>query len=325
MMRQAEEAGELSLDQGLCQELHLTPVAALGEQTWHCQDAQGAALVLKTGPAAALASGPFLEKLAHLYTAFDYPRLLAWQPGRFLLYPYISGQLLAQEDFEAPEHQAAVLELAGQLTALFQSLRLAPMFQTLKTRPLEKALAAEKASQTSAGLSLGLDSPPSRRGEIAQSYHWAVELVRNRSAQLSAAGVPPTLFAAFQDKLEQTTSIHLTPSGTNLAHTVFTPEHLIRCPEGRFGIVGWQVAPRPYNYMRLKYLAWSLIHSQAPEILSRYRAYLAQVPKVSPPWATAMTFSIALIETWAEGPPVMNYPEEKLTALVAFMEEALGG
>lgn len=325
MMRGAEQARELSPAQDLCQELHLTPVAALGEQTWHCQDGKGTALILKTGPPAALASGRFLEKLAHLYAAFQYPRLVAWQPGRFLLYPYIGGQKLAQEDFEAPEQQAAVMELAGQLIALFQSLRLAPMFQTLKTRHLEKALAEENAPQTSGSLSLGLDTRPSRRSEIAQSYHWAVELVRNRSAQLIAAGVPQTLFAAFQEKLEQTTSIHLTPSGTNLAHTAFTPEHLIQCPEGHFGIVGWQVAPRPYNYMRLKYLAWGLVHSPAPDILPRYQAYLAQVPKVSPPWATAMTLALALIETWCETAPIVNYREEKLAALVAFMEEGLGG
>ncbi|MFP3866629.1 MAG: hypothetical protein ACLFUU_00510 [Desulfobacteraceae bacterium] len=319
-----QKAREITAFQKLCCDLHLTPVEALGVQTWRCDDPNGQAVVLKTGPQVA-AAGQFLEKLAHLYAAFDYPQLISWQPGRFLLYPYIRGQLLAQEDFEAPDQQAAIMDLAGKLTALFQSLRLAPMFQTLKTRRLAEELAEQVNCPNPACLNLGLNCQPARRGEIAQSYHWAGELVRNRNAPLIAEGGPATLLAAFQDKLEQTTSIHLTPSGTNLAHTAFTPEHIIQCPEGRFGIVGWQVAPRPYNYMRLKYLAWSLIHTEAPEILSRYQAFLAKMPKVSPPWATAMTFTLALIEAWTEVPPLVNHREEKLAALVAFMEEALGG
>ncbi|MBW1987783.1 MAG: hypothetical protein JRI50_11310, partial [Deltaproteobacteria bacterium] len=318
------KAGENTALQKICRDLHLNPVEALGVQTWRCDDLNGQAVVLKTGPQVA-AAGQFLEKLAHLYAAFEYPRLISWQPGRFLLYPYISGPLLAQNDFEGPDRQAAIMELAGQLTALFQSLRLAPMFQALKTRRFEEELVGESGHQTPARLHLGLNCHPARRGEIAQSYHWGLDLAKTRSAQLIAAGGPPTLLAAFQNKLEQTTSIHLTPSGTNLAHTAFTPEHIIQCPEGRFGIVGWQVAPRPYNYMRLKYLAWSLIHTAAPEIFSRYQAYLAKMPKISPPWATAMTFTLALIEAWCEATSDMNYREEKLAALVAFMEEALGG
>lgn len=313
----------------LFQRLNLIPIEALGKWAWHCQAANGTALVLKTGPRASAPVGEFLEKLSHLYTPFHYPRNLGLEAGRFLLYPYITGQVLAQEDFETPAIQAAIMELAGRLGALFRSLRLAPMYQAFKSRWFEAELADEAARVRPARLHMERQNQPDTlshgRREAVQSYHWAVNLVKTQGPRLIAADGPSAaLMAAFLAKVEQTTSIHLSARGTNLAHAAFTPEHLLICPDGQLGVVGWEIGPRPYNYMRLRYLAWSLIYSDNPDILRRYRSFLTRVPTVSPRWATYMGFALGLMESWPESPSVLTRRREKLAALTTFLEDSLG-
>lgn len=328
MRREEQEAKDSRELQDIWRRLHLTPVTGLGKWAWQCQSADGAAVVMKTGARASWATGNFLDQLSHLYTPFHYPQLLALEPQQYLLYPYISGEVLGREDFEGHASRAAIMDLAGHLVALFRSLKLAPMYRALKTRTFAHTLAQEAAGGRPACLSVGQESHPGglfqRRWEAMQSYQWAQELVSSREATIGAAAGPSAIqWPAFRARVEETTSIHLPSGSTNLAHTAFTPEHVLRAADGHFGIVGWQLGCRPYNYMRLKYLAWSLLHTERPDVLRRYRTYLSEVPTVSHPSTTALTFVLCLLETWPEAIQNLHHPEEKLAALAAFMEDSL--
>jgi hypothetical protein len=314
--------------QELFDRLHLTPVAALGNRTWRCLDRQGADLVLKMGRAASQVNYDFLGKIAHLYTPFLFPQPVGFEADNFLIYPYLSGNLLSEGDFESQEKRVAVQDLAGRLTAMFSSLRLAPMYQSLKSRQLERELAVADEKGPPTYPSLGLEAPPDglaqRRWESAQSYQWTQDLLKVRIPRLISCGdLTPIPGEQFARKVEQTISLHQPPSGINLAHTAFTPEHILLCPDGRFGIIGWQVEPRPYNYMRLKYLAWSFIHSTQADILSRYRNNLAELPTICSPAVSALGFVLCLLEIWPESNDLLPHRAEKLAALAALMEASL--
>ena len=107
-------------------------------------------------------------------------------------------------------------------------------------------------------------------------------------------------WAALRHRVETVTSIHWRGHGSNLAHTCFTPEHLLITGPKSLGLVGWQVAPRPYNYMRYRYLAWCLVHSTRGEIENRYRHCLETMPAIQYSAANSLTFVLSLLETWVE-------------------------
>jgi hypothetical protein len=128
---------------------------------------------------------------------------------------------------------------------------------------------------------------------------------------------------ALRQRTESITSIHLTVHGSNLAHTRFTPEHILNTGKNHWGLVSWQVAPRPYNYMRYKYLAWSLIHSTRGDIANRYRNYLHMMPSINPSAANSLTFALSLLETWVDAREGIDLRSEKLQTISHFIEEAL--
>ncbi len=305
--------------------LKLSAVTALGPRAWRGLTPAGEEAVLKTGPGAAPGAVELLRKLPHLFTPCRYPRVLAAEPGSYLLYAFISGEPLSRGEGGAAA-RAQVYELAGRLAAMFRSLSLVGMYRTMTGRGHERELAGEAAGGRRAILPTGLAADTGglarRRSEAVQSYAWAQELMSRGRAAL-ATEVPAGLWAALAARVEHTTSIHLSPGGSLLAHTAFTPEHVLACPDGELGVVSWQTAPRPYNYMRLRYLAWGLMHGGEPAGPGAYRELLAQVPAVSYTGAASLSLALALIETWLEAGAAMAHGGAPREALAGFLEDAL--
>ena len=128
---------------------------------------------------------------------------------------------------------------------------------------------------------------------------------------------------ALRQRVETVTSIQLTGHGSILAHTCFTPEHILITGPNRWGLMGWQVAPRPYNYMRYRYLAWSLVHSTLGEIENRYQVHVKHLPTIHSSAANSLTFALSLLETWVETRELIEFREEKFRTILKFLDEAL--
>jgi hypothetical protein len=312
----------------LARALGLSLETALGQHSWLARTQAGASVVLKTGPAASGQLGDFLAKCKALYPSFAYPRIVSAQPDSYLVYHFIPGDSLRDRDVEAEPTRAAAFDLSGRITALFRSLRLAPLFQGLQeqavTQPGSSGVAARRLASLGSGLACQVDGLAIRRWEASQSYAWAQGVVPHCSLHwptqdtgLSACWSP------LRDRIEQVTSIHLNTPGSNLAHTCFTPEHLLLTPGGGWGVIGWRVAPRPYNYMRYRYLAWCLVHTDQSDIESRYRNYLAAMPAIQIFAASSLTFILSLLETWVETTAAIPLRAEKVQTLCRFIDEAL--
>lgn len=321
--RQADHTDFAALARHLS--LHLEK--PLGPRTWLGQTPTGGLAVIKAGPGASEYLQHLLSQIKTLYPPFDFPRIRAAEPGFYLVYDFIPGQSLGDLDFESEAALSAAFDLSGRITALFRSLKLVPMFQGLQDHASQGGtlgLAARRLQALSANLDCQTDGLAVRRWEACQSYAWAQEIVASCAARWPAADssqTPP--WAALQDQLETVTSIHLTAHGSNLAHTRLTPEHLLRTEAGGWGVVGWQVAPRPYNYMRYRYLAWCLVHSSQGEIEPRCRRWLGLVPTIHAAAAHSLTFALSLLEAWVESDGNLAHRGEKLRAVLTFVNEAL--
>ncbi len=312
----------------LARHLDLQPIRALSDKAWLARQANGDLAVLKTGPGASHTLQDFLRKMAALHPPFAYPRVLAGRPDCYFVYDYLPGSPLSEGDFEAAAVLAGVFDLSGRLTALFRSLKLAPLVQGLHRqatgaeqsgRPAAKRLAALGASlgQRQDGLAV-------RRWEASQSYAWAQAIVARCAASWPTADsrLAPA-WSALAARVETITSIHLAVHGSSLAHTAFTPEHLLPAQNDVWGVVGWRVAPRPYNYMRYRYLAWCLVHSPHGDLENRYRRFLADMPAIHSAAAHPLTFALTLLETWVEAGGAVTGRQEKLRAIGQFVTEAL--
>ncbi|WP_449243858.1 hypothetical protein [Desulfobacca acetoxidans] len=312
----------------LARRLNITLREQLGRHAWRGHKPSGAAVVLLTGARAENSIHDLLNTLPKLHPPFAFPRIIAAEPGFFLIYSFIDGAPLSSRDFEAEESLAAAFELSGRLTALFRSLNLASMFQGLvegsELPQNTPSGAAQRLAFLGSRLDQQSDSLAIRRQEASLSYSWARQLPSWCASRWLAADTCPTgLWSALQARVEAVTSIHLPPQGSNLAHTNFTPKHLLVCPPDRWGIVGWQVASRPYNYMRYKYLAWCLVHTEQANIIDRYRRFLALMPAIQYSAAASLTFALCLLETWVEASEPLHHRSEKLAALYAFVEEGM--
>jgi|GEM_PF-4036953 len=310
------------------QSLQLTAITPLGERAWRCLSAAGEDVVLKIGAGAGPAPVDLLRTLPHLYPPFRYPRVLDAEPGAYLLYPFIPGVPLSTAGDLDPAVHGRVYELAGRMAAVFRSLPLAGMFRTLTGRLHERELAGEAAGGRRALLPTGLGAQDGglaqRRREAVQSYDWTREVVRRAGEVLTASGeIPARLWSEWRGRVEDTTSIHFAPGVTLLAHTAFTPEHLLLCPDGELAVVGWRLSPRPYNYMRLSYLAWRLVHSPGAGLMGRARELLTQVPAVGYTAAADLSLGCALLESWVEAGEDIPARQAKLEALLTFMEETV--
>jgi hypothetical protein len=312
----------------LARHLDLSLEKPLGRRAWLGRTEAGNPVVIKSGPGASPALHDFLIKFKSLYPPFDYPQVIAAEPGFYLVYAFISGDLLSEGEFESQEALRAAFELSGRITALFRSLKLAPLFQGMQSKAQEsqdpQGDVGRRLAALGSGLDYQVDGLAIRRWEASQSYAWAQGIMPYCSSRWPGNDLrPAALWSALQDRVETVTSIHLAPQGSNLAHTCFTPEHLLAIPGDRRGIVGWQVAPRPYNYMRYRYLAWCLVHTQQGNIENRYRQFLESMPSIHYSTANFLTFILSLLETWVETQKAIRLRAEKLQTLWSFIDEAV--
>jgi hypothetical protein len=298
----------------------------LGPQTWLGRTQTGLEVVIKCGPGAGADVYDFLIKCNSLYPSFHYPRLIAAEPGFYLLYSFIPGDPLNRGEFESAENLAAAFELSGRVSALYRSLKLATMFQGLQSQAAKGESPREMRAQHLAALGHGLDYRMDglaiRRWEASQSYAWAQAIVEYCAGRWPVND-SPVPWEALRQRVEAVTSIHLTVQGSNLAHTCFTPEHVLTIGKDQWGLVGWQVAPRPYNYMRYRYLAWCLIHTPRGEVEKRYRLHLQSMPTIHRASANSVTFALSLLETWVNTGDAIELRSEKLQAVLKFIDEAL--
>jgi hypothetical protein len=157
------------------------------------------------------------------------------------------------------------------------------------------------------------------------SYAWAQEALAAARVRLEGEGVlPAALWERLAALVEKTTSIHYAPSGSALAHAAFSPEHVLRCPEGGLGVLSWEAAPRPYNFMRLYYLGWCFVHSRAEGASGRARQALKQMPSIDYTAAGLLSFLLAVLTVWQETGQALGGATEKRAAVRAWVEEAAG-
>jgi hypothetical protein len=312
----------------LSRHLNLSLEEQLGHRAWRGLTQAGSPVVLKTGPGVSSKSLDFLVKFKSLCPPFTYPQVISAKPDLYLVYDFIPGDPLSSGKFEAEGSLRTAFELSGRITVLCRSLRLAPMFQGLQDQaaqlPDSQGGAARRLAALGSGLDCQVDGLALRRWEASQSYAWAQGVVpycSSRWPRDDSSLAPP--WPVLRDRVETVTSIHLAAPGSNLSHTCFTPEHLLTLPEDRWGIVGWQVAPRPYNYMRYRYLAWCLVHTAQGDIEKRYRHFLEVMPTIHPSAANSLTFVLSLLETWVETKGAIELRAEKLKAVGSFIDEAL--
>lgn len=312
----------------LARHLDLSLAEPLGPQTWLGRTQAGSAVVMKSGPGASVQVYDFLIKFKSLYPPFEYPRIISAEPGFYLVYDFIPGAPLSAGQFESAAALEAAFELSGRIAALFRSLTLAPMFQGVHrhaTRPQDsQGVTARRLADLGSDLDCHVDGLALSRWEASQSYAWAQAIVPSCSSRWPGdAACLGTRWEALRLRVETVTSIHLLAPGSHLAHTCFTPEHLLTTGDGRWGVVGWQVAPRPYNFMRYRYLAWCLVHTQESDIDKRYRGFLATMPGTQAAAANSLTFALSLLETWVETRGDIKLKGEKFQALLSFIDEAL--
>jgi hypothetical protein len=252
---------------------------APSRHTWHIKDILGKHWVVKS-KAPEDATPELLKNFSVLHPPFHYPQPASDPQEAFLLYPYIQGKLLAEDDFEDPEVIERVMEVIGRVQAAMRSLVMVPFYQ--------EVLGLKGEGKDS------LDSPPdrlsfsriqgtseqqraARHREMAESYHWTESRTQSCCEVLQSCGLwPQAPFEEYRERIHKHFALHLPIAGPNLSHTALHPEHLLSCPDGLFGIVGWRIEPRPRFYMPYTYLAWRFLHSNKLDATDSFRERLAR-------------------------------------------------
>jgi|WetSurMetagenome_2_1015567.scaffolds.fasta_scaffold10232_3 hypothetical protein len=253
----------------------LTP----SKQTWFIRDIHGQQWVIKSKDPED-ATPELLKNFSLLHPPFLCPHPLSEPDDAFLLYPYLQGSLLADDRFESPEMIERVLEVIGRVQALMRSLVLVPFYQETMRLKEEGTNEADDPLQ---GLSFSRVQNTSeqqreaRHREMAESYRWTEANVQSCRDTLQAQGLwTGAPFEEYRERVHNLFSLHVPVVGTNLSHAAMHPEHLLLCPDGRLGIVGWRIEPRPRFYMMYTYLAWSFFHSGRADAREFYREGLAR-------------------------------------------------
>ncbi len=252
---------------------------APSNHTWLIRDIHGKQWVIKSKDPED-ATPELLKSFSLLHPPFLYPQPLSEPDDDFLLYPYLEGRLLADDNFENPETIELVLEVIGRVQALMRSLVLVPFYQeTMRLKedgtneaddPLQ-SLSFSRVQNTTE------QQRAARHREMAESYRWTEANVESCRDALQAHGLwPDAPFEEYRERVHNLFSLHLPVVGTNLSHIALHPEHLVRCPDGMLGIVGWRIEPRPRFYMMYTYLAWSFFHSARADAREFYRQGLAR-------------------------------------------------
>lgn len=239
-----------------------------------------------------------------LHPPFLYPQPISESLQPYLLYPFIEGQVLADELYERPEIIEKVLETTGRVQTTMRSLILVPFYQeTLRSK--------EQLTQS--------DSPPphrmpldhlqqlddlkkqARHREMAESLLWTESRFRDIGEVLLAQDLlPHHRLEQYQMLLNDNFSLHLPIFGTSLSHISMKPEHLLLCPDGQMGVLSWQIASRPRFYMNYTYLAWCFVHSKLSDPMDFYRVILARLSNKVFTEEHHLVFCLCLLEQLAE-------------------------
>jgi hypothetical protein len=252
---------------------------APSKHTWLIKDILGKQWVIKSKDPED-ATPELLKNFSVLHPPFPYPQPISEPDEPFLLYPYLPGRLLAEESFEGPEIIEKVLEVIGRMQALMRSLVLIPFYQETMRLKDEGENAADDALQSlsfSRVQNTSEQQRAARHKEMAESYQWTERNVQSCRDVLQDHGLwTDAPFEEYRERVHNHFALHLPVVGTNLSHISVHPEHLLLCPDGLIGIVGWRIAPRPRFYMMYTYLAWSFFHSVKADAREFYRERLVR-------------------------------------------------
>ena len=239
-----------------------------------------------------------LKNFAVLYPPFLYPQPASQPYDPYLLYPYIEGTVLADGPFEEGEIIDQVVEIIGRVQALMRSLNLAPHYQqTLRSRePGQEGL---PDSRFSLGWLQAMNDQQKRgrHREIAESLQWTEARLQEWCSAVQSRGVwTQAPLAAYREQIQKNFSMHVPVVGSNLCHNAIQPEHLLLCPGGQMGVLGWHIEPRPRFYMVYTYLVWSLLHSRRADGKKYYQAFLAKNSNTSFYEEHHRVFALCLLE-----------------------------
>lgn len=243
----------------------------------------------------------FLKNFSVLHPPFNYPQPLSEPDDPYVLYPYLQGELLADDGFEDPEIIDKVMDVIGRVQAAMRSLVLVPFYQEtmrLKDRdPLENPLermSFERIQGTSE------QQRAARHREMADSYRWTEKTVQDCREALQAHGLwLEAPVAEYQSRVHDLFALHIPVVGSNLCHTALHPAHLVTGADDVLGIVGWRIEPRPRFYMSYSYLAWSFLHSGKPDAAAFYRGYLIRNSSRAFHTEHHLVFALCLLEQLA--------------------------
>jgi hypothetical protein len=286
--------------------------------SWLITDVRGDRWVVKPQPSEDTVP-EHLKNFAVLYPPFLYPRPASHPSDPYLLYPYIQGTVLADELFEREDVIDQVTEVIGRIQALMRSLNLAPLYQEA-LRPREPM--QDAAGHVDARFSLGwlqVKGDQDKRGrhrELAESFQWTEASLNEWSGVVQSRRVwPRAPLQAYQDHIRKNFSMHVPVVGSNLCHTAMQPEHLLLCPNGKMGVLGWHLHPRPRFYMLYTYLAWGLLHSKRSDGKEYYRGFLVKNSNTSFYDEHHRVFALCLLEqvtrSCQERPAECSQPSEE--------------
>jgi hypothetical protein len=251
---------------------------APSRRTWQIKDILGKHWIVKS-KAPEDETPELLKNLSTLHPPFHYPQPASDPEEAFLLYPYIRGRLLAEDDFEDPRVIEQVMEVIGRVQAAMRSLVMVPFYQDALGL---KGMGGEALDSHPDRLSFtriqgtSEQQRAARHREMAESYHWTESKARSCCNVLQSRGLwSQAPFDEYRERIHRHFALHLPIAGPNLSHTALHPEHLLSCPDGLFGILGWRIEPRPRFYMAYTYLAWSFLHSNKPDARESFRERLA--------------------------------------------------
>lgn len=270
------------------------------QHTWLIRDVSGKQWVIKTKTPED-ATPELLKNFSVLHPPFSYPQPASEVDDAYVLYPYLQGNLLAEEGFEEPEIITRVMDLIGRVQATMRSLVLVPTYQeTMRLKesdPLENPLQRLSFDRTQ---NTSEQQRAARHREMAESYRWTEKTIEDCREALRAHGLwREAPLEEYRDRVHNLFALHVPVVGSNLCHTALHPEHLVACPGGQLGVVGWRLEPRPRFYMIYTYLAWSFFHSRKPDAAAFYRDCLIRNSARAFHTEHHLVFALCLLEQLA--------------------------
>ncbi len=269
-------------------------------QTWLVSEKGGPQWVIKLkgldGQTAQAAGN-----LSLLHPPFEYPLWISAPSDPYQVYPYLSGNCLAQGNYEEDDIIERAQDLALHFRAMMRSMVLTDFYrESLQQKKNADPISQHRLRDMRNIQDVEEQSKDLKINLARESFLWAQETTRCLSYQVSTqAPWPSSLLDSFYDIIKAMFSIHIPLSGNNLAHHAFHPGHLIFRGEAPMAIIGWQMVPRPRFYMRGTYLAWCFLHSSRSEAPGFYEHHILECGSEGFRKEQAAVFALCLLEQFA--------------------------